>query len=222
MIPRQDVVMIPKNITREDLRSVLLEHRYSRLPVYEGSVDNVVGYVTVKDVLALAWEKNLVVLEDIVRPPNFVPDSKPVAALMTEMREQHVPFSIVVDEHGGMSGIITMEDLVEEVVGEIFSEHRRSAYSTIRKQADGSAIVDGTTPIREINRALDMELPEDGDWITVAGLCLSLAAGVPKPGDTFFTHNGIRLDIVDASARRVRTVRVRPPSEEAQPPDEAS
>jgi putative hemolysin len=218
MIPRQDVVMIPKNIAREELRSVLLEHRFSRLPVYDGSVDNVVGYVTVKDVLALAWERNLVVLADIIRPPYFVPDSKPVTALMTEMREQHLAFAIIVDEHGGMSGIVTMEDLVEEVVGEIFSEHRRGSRESIQRFADGSALVDGIAPIREINRALDIELPEDGDWNTIAGLSLALAAGVPKPGDTFTTENGITLEIVDASARRVRAVRVRPPKEEPEPP----
>ncbi|HEX6273731.1 MAG TPA: hemolysin family protein [Polyangiaceae bacterium] len=217
MIPRQDVVMIPKSISREELRSVLLEHRFSRLPVYDGGVDNVVGYVTVKDVLALAWERNLVVLTDIVRPPYFVPDSKPVVALMTEMREQHLPFAIIVDEHGGMSGIVTMEDLVEEVVGEIFSEHRRSARDSIQRFADGSALVDGITPIREINRALDIELPEDGGWNTIAGLSLALAAGVPKPGEAFTTPNGIRLEIVDASARRVRAVRIRPPIEDAEP-----
>jgi putative hemolysin len=211
MIPRQNVVMIPKNISREGLRTVLLEHRYSRLPVNDGSVDNIVGYVTVKDVLALAWERNLVVLGDIIRPPYFVPDSKPVVDLMTEMRAQHLAFAIVVDEHGGMSGIITMEDLVEEVVGEIFSEHRRTAHASIAKQPDGSIVVDGVTPIREINRALDLELPEEGDWTTIAGLCLVLAAGVPKPGDSFVTENGIVLEVLDASARRVRTVRIRPP-----------
>ena len=210
MIPRQDSVMIPKNITREALRSVLLEHRYSRFPVYEGSVDNVVGYVTVKDVLALAWERDLIVLEDIVRAPYFVPDSKPLVALMNEMRAQHMPFAIVVDEHGGMAGLVTMEDLVEEIVGEIFSEHGRGARDAIEKQADGSAIVSGITPIREINRALDVELSEDEDWNTIAGLCLALAAGVPNVGDSFTTSNGTKLVILDASARRVRTVRVIP------------
>ena len=208
MIPRQDVVMIPKSISREGLRNVLLEHRYSRIPVYEGSVDNVVGYITVKDVLALAWERDLIVLEDIVRAPFFIPDSKPVVALLTEMREQHMPFAIVVDEHGGMSGIVTMEDLVEEVVGEIFTEHRRTVRESIEAQPDGSVVVSGITPIREINRALGIELPEDGDWNTIAGLCLVLASGVPKSGDRFTTDNGIPLEIVDASARRVRAVRI--------------
>jgi putative hemolysin len=211
MIPRQDVVMIAKTSSREHIRRVLLESRYSRLPVYEDSVDNVVGYITVKDVLALAWEKDLVVLSDIVRAPFFVPDTKPVVELLNEMRAQHTPFAIVVDEHGGLAGIVTMEDLVEELVGEIWSEHVRHSGETIERQPDGSVIVSGILPVREINRALGTDLPEDGDYNTIAGLCLELAQGVPKPGDTF-TVEGITLEIVDASARRVRAVRVRAPS----------
>jgi putative hemolysin len=108
-----------------------------------------------------------------------------------------------------MSGIVTLEDLVEELVGDIATEHARHGQNAIEKQSDGSAIVSGTAPIREINRALGLELPEDGDWNTIAGLCLALAGGVPSSGDSFVVA-GIRLDVVDASARRVRTVRVRP------------
>jgi len=123
-----------------------------------------------------------------------------------------VPFAIIVDEHGGMSGIVTMEDLVEELVGEIFSEHVRKTRESIETQADGSAVVSGITPIREVNRALDIELPEDGDYNTIAGLCLSLAGGVPTAGQTFRTTHGITLEVLEASARRIRAVRVRRPN----------
>jgi putative hemolysin len=210
-IPRQEVVAISRRATREELRRTLLEHRYSRLPVYEGTVDNIVGYVTVKDVLAFAWERDLIALEDIIRPPFFVPDSKSVVALLNEMRSQRMPFAIVVDEHGGMSGIVTMEDLVEELVGEVLSEHHRQARETIKKEPDGAAIVSGTTSIREINRALEIELPEEGGWSTIAGLCLVLAGRVPNPGDSFRTEGGVSIEIVEASERRVRVVRLRAP-----------
>lgn len=211
MVPRQNVVMVRRDITRDELRRLLLEHRFSRLPVYEDNVDNVIGYITVKDVLALAWEHQLLVLEDLLRTPYFVPESKPAVTLMNEMREKHLPFAIVIDEHGGISGIVTMEDLVEELVGEIFSEYVRHPPELIKKEGQGSTLVAGTTPIREVNRALGIELPEEGDFSTIAGLCLSLAQRVPTAGQSFTVQNGITLEIVDASPRRVRAVRVRVP-----------
>jgi putative hemolysin len=220
MVPRQRVVMLARNATRDEIRRVLLEHKHSRLPVHEGGVDHIVGYVTIKDVLALAWERDLVVLEDLIRPPYFVPESMPVVALMNEMRAQRVPFGIVVDEHGGMSGIVTMEDLVEELIGEIVSEHVRHSPHPITREPDGSAVVGGMTPIRDVNRALDVDLPEDGSWNTIAGLCLALAGRFPEPGATFTTEGGIVLEIVDASARRIRSVRVRAPAPAATESDE--
>jgi putative hemolysin len=215
MVPRQNVIMISRRSHREELRQLLLEHKFSRLPVFDGSVDNVLGYITVKDVLALAWEHELVVLEDLIRPPYFVPETKRVVDLMNEMRKQHVPFAIVVDEHGGMSGIVTIEDLVEELVGEIFSEHERQSTQSIMPQPDGSALVSGTVPIREVNRALDIELPEEGDFNTIAGLCLSLAGRVPITGQSLALPDGITLKIVDATPRRIRSVRVTVPASES-------
>ncbi len=217
MVPRQSVVMLSRHAAREELRQTLLEHKYSRLPIYDGNVDNIVGYITAKDVLALAWERHLIALEDLIRAPYFVPESKGVVELMSDMRAQHRPFAVVVDEHGGMSGIVTIEDLVEELVGEIFSEHTRQAPSAIAKQADGSTIVGGTTPVRELNRALDLELPDEGDYSTIAGLCLAVAGRVPKTGETFSLSSGITLEIVDASQRRIRAVRIRTAPHEAPP-----
>jgi putative hemolysin len=209
MVPRQSVVMISRRASREELRRVLLEHKYSRVPVYDGSVDNVIGYITVKDVLALAWEKDLIVLEDLIRAPFFVPSSKRVVALMHEMRTERLPFAIVLDEHGGVAGIATVEDLLEELVGEILSEHVRQLPNVIRRETDGIALVSGMTPIREINRQLKVELPEDGGFSTVAGLCLSLAGRVPTAGASFTLEDGTVLEVVDASPRRVRAVRVK-------------
>ncbi|HEY3494114.1 MAG TPA: hemolysin family protein [Polyangiaceae bacterium] len=211
MVPRQNVIMLVRGASRDELRRVLLEHKYSRVPVYEGTTDNVVGYIVVKDVIALAWERELFVLEDLIRPAFFVPETKRVVELINEMRTEHSPFAIVVDEHGGTSGIVTIEDLVEELVGEIVSEHTRQAREGIHIEDDGSALVSGPTPIREINRALDIELPEGTDFGTIAGLCLSLAGRVPTTGEHFVTMDGIELEVVDASERRIRSVRVRTP-----------
>lgn len=212
MVPRNRVVALSRNASREELRRVLLEKSHSRFPVYEGNSDNIVGYLSTKDVLALAWEERLFVLQDLLRPAYFVPESIKAVDVLAEMRQRRVPFAIVVDEQGGMAGLITLEDLVEELVGEIFSEYIKQVPELFRREPDKSVTVVGTMPVRDINRELQLELPEDGDWSTIAGLCLALAGRIPAAGEKLVTDNGFTLEIVDASARRVRSVRIRPPA----------
>ena len=175
--------VLPRHASPDEIRRLLLEHGHSRIPVYEGRVDNVVGYLNVKDILAMAWERELIVLDDLVRPAYFVPDSTPAVELLQEMRRRHVLIAMVVDERGGMEGIITMEDLVEELVGEIFSEHVKQVPELFRREAGGTVLVDGAAPVRDVNRALDLSLPEDEAWNSVAGLCLASAGRIPAPGE---------------------------------------
>jgi putative hemolysin len=208
MVPRHVVVAISQDASTDELRRILLEQTHSRLPVYKGSIDNVVGYMSVKDVLAVAWEEQLLILRDVIRAPFFVPELKKAVDLLKEMRARRIPFAIVVDEHGGMSGIVTMEDLLEELVGEIFHEHEQGPLEAIRPTGEDSVVVDGSAPIREINRALDVELPDDGSWTTLAGLVLALSGRMPRVGDTVKLPSGLSLEVTDASARRVRSVRV--------------
>lgn len=208
MVPRHAVVAISQDASADELRRVLLEQTHSRLPVYDGTIDNVVGYLSVKDVLAVAWERQLVILRDVIRAPFFVPELKKAMDLLREMRARRMPFAIVVDEHGGMSGIVTMEDLLEELVGEIFHEHEVGLLDSIRPTGEDSVLVDGGASIREINRALDIELADDGSWTTLAGLVLSLSGRMPRVGDKLPLPNGLTLEVTDASPRRVRTVRL--------------
>jgi magnesium and cobalt exporter, CNNM family len=214
MVQRQEVVMIPKSANAAELREILREHAHSRMPVYEDRIDNVIGYVNTKDLLLMALAQKPFVLAEVIRPPYFVPESKQAVDLLKEMRQRRLPFAIVVDEQGGISGIVTVEDLVEELVGDIFSEHSRQVAQSIRKESGGSAVVNGATPIREINRTLGVELPEDGDWTTIAGLSLAIAGRVPSVGEILQVPNGITLEMLDVSPRRVRAVRVRPQSRE--------
>jgi putative hemolysin len=211
MVPRQDVIMIERGVTPDELRLLLREHGYNRLPVYEGRIDNVIGYVSTRDFLAQSLEQKPLSLEAVLRPAYYVPEFKRAVELLQEMREQHKPFAIVIDELGGLAGIVTIEDLVEELVGEIVSEHAQRVPQLIEREADGAALVQGTAPIREINRELDLDLPDDGDWTTIAGLCLSLAGKVPVVGDVLIAENGVAIEIVDATPRRVRLVRIRRP-----------
>ena len=208
MVPRRSVVAISQDIDRSELRQILLEQAHSRLPVYDGQIDKVIGYLSVKDVLTIAWEERLFVLRDAIREPYFVPSSKKAVDLLKEMRNRRQPLAIVVDEHDGMSGIMTMEDLLEELVGEIFDEHDRPLES-IRPAGPDSVIVAGTAHIREVSRALEIDLPDDGSWTTIGGLVLTLAGRMPRTGESFETAGGICLDVVDATPRRIRFVRIR-------------
>ncbi|MFN8643436.1 MAG: transporter associated domain-containing protein [Candidatus Binatia bacterium] len=142
-----------------------------------------------------------------------MPDSTHAVELLREMRRRHVLIAMVVDERGGMEGIVTMEDLVEELVGEIFSEHVKQEPELFRREAGGTVLLDGAAPVRDVNRALDLGLPEEEGWNSVAGLCLATAGRIPAVGDRLALANGLTLEIVDATPRRVRTVRAHPARE---------
>jgi putative hemolysin len=208
MVPRQNVEALPNNVSSNDLHDILLEHTHTRLPVYDGNIDNVVGYVSVKDILALAWEEKLFILRDVIRPAFFVPESKKAVELIKEMRGRRIPLAVVVDEHGGMSGIVTMEDLLEELVGEIFNEHETGQGDSIVPTGENTYLIEGTAHLREVSRKLGVELPDDGSWTTLAGLVLHLAGGMPRAGDKFSLPNGVTLEVVDATPRRVKSIRV--------------
>ncbi|HEY6728984.1 MAG TPA: hemolysin family protein, partial [Polyangiaceae bacterium] len=150
MVPRSSVVAIARDASADELGAVLLKHAKSRMPVYDGGIDRVMGYVSVKDLLELAWHRKPIALENVMRPAFFVPESKNAVELLHEMRLRRLPFGIVIDEHGGMSGIVTLEDLVEELVGDIFSEHERDAGQSIRPDVDGTLLVDGAVPVRDV------------------------------------------------------------------------
>jgi putative hemolysin len=218
MVPRSRVVALPRDASTHELKRLLLEEGRARMPVYEGSLDNVVGYVMAKDLAAMAWEKELIVLADLVRPVHFVPESAKAVHVLRELQRRRTQIAVVVDEHGGVAGILTLEDLVEELVGEIVGEQEQ-AEALFHREAGGAALVRGDAPIREVNRGLDLELPEGEGYTTVAGLCIALAGAVPERGARLRTGDGAEIEIVEASPRVVRLVRIRPPPP---PPAEAS
>jgi putative hemolysin len=210
MVPRNRVDAIRRDASEEELRRLVLEEGHARMPVYDGTLDNIVGYVVAKDLLGLAWERGLVVLEDVVRPPYFVPESARAVTVLRDMQKRHTKLAIVVDEHGGVAGLVTLEDLVEELVGDIVGEGEADE-PLIRPAADGSAVVRGDVPIREVNRALDLDLEEGEGFTTVAGLSIELAGGIPSKGTQLRTPDGAVLEVLDASPRVVRLLRVTPP-----------
>jgi putative hemolysin len=215
MVPRNAVVMLPRDADSETLQRIVLAHPHARIPVYEDQRDHVVGYVSIRDLLGPAWEQRPLSPADVMRPAYFVHEGKPIRELLGEMRQRHTPFAIVVDEHGALSGIVTLEDLIEELVGEIWSEHAGAEPTLIEHEGDGSLRVRADVSIRDINLMLPLELPDDGPWRTVAGLYLALAGHIPSVGETLSLPNGLRLEVVDASARRIGAIRVRLPEKPA-------
>jgi putative hemolysin len=211
MVPRSRVVALPRDASQEDLKRMLLEEGRSRMPVYDRSLDEIVGYVMAKDLAAMAWERQLIVLDDLLRPVLFVPESAKAVQVLREMQRRRTQLAVVVDEHGGVAGLLTLEDLVEELVGDILGEQEQPE-ALFQKEPGGTALVRGDAPIREVNRALDLDLPEGEGYTTLAGLCIALAGSMPERGARLRAPDGTELEVVDASPRVVRLLRVWPPA----------
>nr|WP_286202675.1 transporter associated domain-containing protein [Comamonas sp. JC664] len=201
------MVALRRHSSPEEIRRVLLEGGHSRMPVYEDTMDNIVGYVIAKDLLGVAWESNLIILEDVMRPPFFVVETMRAMDALRELQKRRMQLAVVVDERGGVVGLVTVEDLVEELVGDILSESEVPE-ELVKREGPNTALVLGSASIRDVNRALALDLDEDQDYATVAGLCIALSGGaIPGPGTQVQTVSGLTLEVVESSPRRVRTVR---------------
>jgi putative hemolysin len=212
MVPRNRIVALPRDAPRDAIQRCLLEERHSRIPVYEGTLDNIVGYVTATDLLPLAWEGRLFVLADVLRPVKLFIETTPAPQLLQFMQLERQRLAILLDEHGAVAGLVTFEDLVEELVGEFLGENERQAASMVR-QPDGALLVRGDTAIRDVSRELEVPLEEPAGITTLSGLCGALSGGVvPQRGARLASLTGAVLEVLDASARAVRRVRVVPPA----------
>jgi putative hemolysin len=209
MVPRNRVFAVDKTVEAEELKRLIVSKGHQRVPIHEeGSPEDVVGYIAAKDVLGAIVEGTPVSIDELIRPATFFPESMKATAVLKEMQQARIQIAIVVDERGGMAGILTLEDLLEELVGEIWSEDDRAVPTPVRKTKDGAAIVLGTVPIREVNRDLDIALPEGDLWTTIAGYCIALAGRIPESGARLVAEDGTVLEILESTPRRVRSVRV--------------
>ncbi len=216
MTPRPDIVGLPAGASVREARDVMIESKYSRLPVYREQIDNVEGLIYVRDLLEL-WAEGIDdgPIADLVRPVYFVPETKPVAELLEEMQKAHVQLSMVVDEYGGVSGLVTVEDILEEIVGEIEDEDiAGEELEDIVEQGEDCYEVVGSTEIGKIERLFDMEIETD-DFTTIAGLVISESGKVPPPGERL-TFRGLEVEVLEADERRIGRLRVkRAPAEAA-------
>jgi putative hemolysin len=208
LIPRQQVVAVPHDASEQELRRAISAQVHTRVVVYEGEIDHVLGWVSIKDILERVWAGRPVKLPELLRPPLFVPTFKPAVELLDELRDGQQPFAMVIDEHGGFSGIVALEDLLEELMGEVFVDERHDGLALLHREPDGSVVLDATATVRDVNRALGSRLPEGTDWHTVAGLVLERLASMPVSGDAVTLEDGTRLEVLEASPSHVRLVRL--------------
>jgi putative hemolysin len=208
MTPRPDIVAIPENATVREARDVMIESKYSRLPVYRDQIDNVEGLIYVRDLLQRWAEgKEDEPIARLLRPVYFVPETKPVAELLEEMQKAHVVLSIVIDEYGGVAGLVTVEDILEEIVGEIEDEDIGRDEEEIVESLDGAYEVLGSTEIGKIERLFGVEI-EDDDFTTIAGLVINQSGKVPLSGE-HLTFRGLEVEVLEADERRIGRLRLK-------------
>ena len=208
MTPRPDIVALPLTATVREARDIIMESKYSRLPVYRDQIDNVEGFVYVRDLLQCwAEDKEPESIASLVRPVYFVPETKPVADLLKEMQKAHVQLSMVIDEYGGVAGLVTVEDILEEIVGEIEDEDIGGDEAEIVVDSDGVYEVLGSTEIGKIERLFDMEIEAD-DFTTIAGLVINESGKVPRSGE-HLAFRGLEVEVLEADERRISRLRVK-------------
>ena len=212
MVPRVDVVAIDSEAPFDELVKRLVESGHSRLPVYRESLDDVIGYVHVKDVLAPVSEHRPARLARLLRKVLFVAPSLPIVDLLVQMRQARTHLAMVVDEFGGIDGLVTIEDLIEEIVGEIEDEHDTDAPPALSERPDGSVVADARMPIEGVEEQLATPLRAgDGleDVDTLGGLVFALAGRVPKRGEVIAHPGGIEFEVLDADPHRIKRLRLR-------------
>ena len=209
MTPRTEIVALPKSATVREVRDLIIESRHSRLPVYRDQIDNVEGIIYVRDLLpSLSLGKADSSIEPYIRPVYFVPETKPVAKLLREMQKAHAYLAMVVDEYGGVAGLVTVEDILEEIVGEIEDEDISGEEpEEIVPAGNGAYEVLGSTEIGKIERLFDMEIETD-DFTTIAGLVIAQKGSVPRPGE-HLNFRGLEVDVLEADGKRISRLSIK-------------
>ena len=206
MTPRTEMIAVNRTARLDEVREVFVDAKHSRIPVQDENVDRIVGVLYLKDILTVWREDKDRRLDDLVRPGMFVPETKKIADLLREMQRDQMPFAVVVDEYGGTAGLVTVEDIVEELVGEIQDEHEESRADLV-EEGPGIWLVAGSLDVERAAALVGLE-HEGAEVETIGGLVTSLLGRVPEAGETVL-RNGIHMDIVEADGRRVLKLRLR-------------
>jgi CBS domain containing-hemolysin-like protein len=214
MVPRADIMAMPEDYTLDQAIALIQRDGHSRYPVYRESLDDIAGMVHIKDVFAAVGRPGPFSLKSIERKPLFVVPSIPVLDLLLQMRQGRTHMALVVDEYGGIDGLVTIEDLVETIVGDISDEHDEDSEPHMTERPDGTIELDARTPVETFEAKLGQVLTDEeraADIDTVGGLVFTLAGRVPAKGELVSHPSGLEFRILDADPRRIRRLRVRRP-----------
>jgi len=210
-VPKGDIVALPSTATLNELAEIFTREGYSRIPVYEDSLDNIVGIVYAKDMLAY-WNSRSEIkdIRQLMHAPFFIPEGKKLIDLLNEFREKRTKIAIIIDEYGSVDGLITISDLMEEIVGDMIGEEGDEIEEYIVNKGEGIYTVDPMMPIDEFAEAFETKIP-DGDYDTVAGFITSQMERIPKPGEKL-EYEQLVFEIIGADKRRIHKLSVHAPS----------
>jgi CBS domain containing-hemolysin-like protein len=207
MVPRTEMAAIPNTSDLKEITKAFEQHRYSRLPVYRESFDDVCGFIHSKDVMPYLLHPEKFKIEDVLQPPLYVVDTGRLEHVLRQMQKAKMHFGFVVDEHGGLEGIITLEDLLEEIVGEISDEHDEEVNEQITEVDKSTYVLAGGLAVRDLNRRLKLSVPESEAYTTVGGFLMTRAGHVLKPGEVV-QHDGLTFQVERVEKRRVMRVKL--------------
>jgi CBS domain containing-hemolysin-like protein len=206
MVPRTKISGIELNTPHKEVLNIIISEGYSRIPVYDETIDKIVGIVHAKDILPLLADNKECILKDIIRKPYFIPETKKINDLLSELQLKRIQIAIVLDEFGGTAGMVTAEDIVEELVGDIQDEYDEEK-PIVEKVTDNEFIIDATASIYDVNEYLPHDLPEDGDYDTVAGLVSEIFGKIPDVGEES-EFNGYLITILKKADQNVESVKL--------------
>jgi CBS domain containing-hemolysin-like protein len=215
MVPRPAIAALSADCSLEDITRAFQRHRYSRLPVYRGSLDNVIGFIHSKDLIPHLLRPEEFLLEYMLQPPMYVVDTARLEDVLRQMQKAKTHFGFVVDEHGGVEGIITLEDLLEEIVGEISDEHDEEVNEQINQLEERKYLLDGSLAVRDLNRRLKTSIPESEAYTTIGGFLMTVAGHVLQP-DEVIEYEGLSFYVEKVERRRLLQVRLELPEKKAE------
>ncbi len=208
MTTRPDVIALPTDASLDQVKHAIEESRHSRIPVFEKNLDHVVGILHARDLIKLLGNPNpQFQIRQIVRPAIYVPETKALGDLLSDFRHQKVHFAVVLDEYGSTSGIVTLEDVLEELVGEMADEHDADEPAMLKKIDDKTVDADARIRIEDLNRQAGLNLPEDAGYETLAGFLTTSLARIPEKG-AVYEHDKTRYTVLDAEPQRIKRVKI--------------